>query len=161
MTSGCAVSLLVFAVDLAPIAVVTPIVFLHPLVALILTHIFPSAAGTGYTTRRHGNIVRGFRRDSGYTWERAAMSPRSREELAELALTEEEYRRIVDVLDREPNDLELGIFSALWSEHCGYKHSKPLLRLLPSSGKRGTAGGGFGERRGGGYWRWAGGGVQD
>lgn len=40
MTSGCAVSLLVFAVDLAPIAVVTPIVFLHPLVALILTHIF-------------------------------------------------------------------------------------------------------------------------
>ena len=64
------------------------------------------------------------------------MSPRSREELAELALTEEEYRRIVDVLDREPNDLELGIFSALWSEHCGYKHSKPLLRLLPSSGER-------------------------
>ena len=64
------------------------------------------------------------------------MSPRSREELAELALTEEEYRHIVDVLDREPNDLELGIFSALWSEHCGYKHSKPLLRLLPSSGER-------------------------
>ena len=62
------------------------------------------------------------------------MSPRSKEELAELALTTEEYRRIVDLLDREPNDLELGIFSALWSEHCGYKHSKPLLRLLPSTG---------------------------
>ena len=62
------------------------------------------------------------------------MSPRSKEELAELALTPEEYRRIVDLLDREPNDLELGIFSALWSEHCGYKHSKPLLRLLPSAG---------------------------
>ena len=62
------------------------------------------------------------------------MSPRSKEELAELALTQEEYRRIVDLLDRDPNDLELGIFSALWSEHCGYKHSKPLLRLLPSTG---------------------------
>ena len=59
---------------------------------------------------------------------------RSKDELAELALTTEEYRRIVDLLDREPNDLELGIFSALWSEHCGYKHSKPLLRLLPSTG---------------------------
>ena len=64
------------------------------------------------------------------------MSPRSKEELAELALNEEEYRRIVDLLDREPNDVELGIFSALWSEHCGYKHSKPLLRLLPSAGAR-------------------------
>ena len=64
------------------------------------------------------------------------MSPRSKEELAELALTTKEYRRIVDLLDREPNDLELGIFSALWSEHCGYKHSKPLLRLLPSAGPR-------------------------
>lgn len=40
LTSGCAVSLLVYAVDLAPIAVVTPIVFLHPLVALVLTHLF-------------------------------------------------------------------------------------------------------------------------
>ena len=64
------------------------------------------------------------------------MSPRSKDELAELALTPGEYRRIVDLLDREPNDLELGIFSALWSEHCGYKHSKPLLRLLPSAGPR-------------------------
>ena len=62
------------------------------------------------------------------------MSPRSKDELEELALTPGEYRRIVDLLDREPNDLELGIFSALWSEHCGYKHSKPLLRLLPSAG---------------------------
>ena len=64
------------------------------------------------------------------------MTSRSKEELAELALTQDEYRRIVDLLDREPNDLELGIFSALWSEHCGYKHSKPLLRLLPSTGPR-------------------------
>ena len=64
------------------------------------------------------------------------MSGASKELLAELALTEAEYRRIVDLLDREPNALELGMFGALWSEHCGYKHSKPLLRLLPSSGPR-------------------------
>src|SRR5207302_7599277 len=37
-------------------------------------------------------------------------------------------------LGREPNHLELGMFGALWSEHCGYKTSKPLLRDLPSSG---------------------------
>ena len=64
------------------------------------------------------------------------MSGASKELLAELALTEAEYRRIVDLLDREPNALELGMFGALWSEHCGYKHSKPLLRLLPSVGPR-------------------------
>ena len=64
------------------------------------------------------------------------MNGASKELLAELALTEAEYRRIVDLLDREPNALELGMFGALWSEHCGYKHSKPLLRLLPSSGPR-------------------------
>jgi phosphoribosylformylglycinamidine synthase len=51
--------------------------------------------------------------------------------LAEVALTEEEYRRIVARLGREPNHLELGIFGAMWSEHCGYKHSKPLLRQFP------------------------------
>ena len=52
--------------------------------------------------------------------------------LNEIALTEEEYRLIVDRLGREPNTVELGMFGALWSEHCGYMHSKPLLRLLPS-----------------------------
>ncbi|GIW06314.1 MAG: phosphoribosylformylglycinamidine synthase subunit PurL [Dehalococcoidia bacterium] len=51
--------------------------------------------------------------------------------LADVALTEEEYRRIVARLNREPNHLELGIFGAMWSEHCGYKHSKPLLRQFP------------------------------
>jgi phosphoribosylformylglycinamidine synthase II len=51
--------------------------------------------------------------------------------LAEIALSPEEYELIVDRLDREPNDVELGMFGALWSEHCGYKNSKPLLRELP------------------------------
>ena len=56
----------------------------------------------------------------------------SKEVLEEIALTQGEYETIVQRLDREPNPVELGMFGALWSEHCGYKHSKQLLRLLPS-----------------------------
>ena len=58
--------------------------------------------------------------------------PVSKETLDEIALTEGEYEAVVERLGREPNDLELGMFGALWSEHCGYKHSKRLLGLLPS-----------------------------
>ena len=53
-----------------------------------------------------------------------------------LGLTDGELARIVDLLEREPNHFELAVFSLLWSEHCGYKHSALLLRRLPSSGKR-------------------------
>ena len=60
----------------------------------------------------------------------------SKKALDELALTEAEYEVIVERLEREPNELELGLFGSLWSEHCGYKHSKPLLRLLPGDGPR-------------------------
>ena len=60
----------------------------------------------------------------------------SKQALNELALTEAEYEAIVERLGREPNHLELGLFGSLWSEHCGYKHSKPLLRLLPSDSPR-------------------------
>ena len=56
--------------------------------------------------------------------------------LDEIALSRAEYDRIVDLLDREPNPVELGMFGALWSEHCGYKHSRPLLRFFPSSSPR-------------------------
>jgi phosphoribosylformylglycinamidine synthase II len=49
-------------------------------------------------------------------------------------LTEEEYSRIETLLDRPPTYAELGIFSALWSEHCSYKHSRPILKTLPTSG---------------------------
>jgi len=56
--------------------------------------------------------------------------------LDEVALSEEEYRLIVERLGREPNLVELGMFGSLWSEHCGYKHSKPLLKLLPTQGER-------------------------
>jgi phosphoribosylformylglycinamidine synthase II len=52
--------------------------------------------------------------------------------LEAIALSRAEYDLIVRRLGREPNRLELGMFGALWSEHCGYKHSKPLLRRLPA-----------------------------
>jgi len=47
-------------------------------------------------------------------------------------LTAEEYDRIIRMLGREPTFTELGLFSALWSEHCAYKHSKVFLRQLPT-----------------------------
>src|SRR5690349_9349125 len=52
--------------------------------------------------------------------------------IAEHGLTTEEYERLVAMLEREPTFTELGIVSALWSEHCSYKHSRPLLRTLPT-----------------------------
>ncbi len=55
-------------------------------------------------------------------------------DLRAVALSSQEYRAIVRMIGREPNDLELGMFGALWSEHCGYKTSKPLLRDLPADG---------------------------
>ena len=51
-----------------------------------------------------------------------------------LGLTAEEYDRIIQQLRREPSYTELGLFSALWSEHCAYKHSRVFLRRLPQSG---------------------------
>jgi len=54
----------------------------------------------------------------------------------ELGLTDAEFDLIVEKLDREPNDVELAMFSLLWSEHCAYKHSRKLLRRLPTEGER-------------------------
>jgi len=56
--------------------------------------------------------------------------------IAEHGLTPEEYERIRSALGREPNLLELGIFSVMWSEHCSYKSSKPYLRQFPTRGPR-------------------------
>ena len=53
-----------------------------------------------------------------------------------LGLTTGEYDLIVARLEREPNEVELAMFSLLWSEHCAYKHSKLLLRTLPTEGPR-------------------------
>jgi phosphoribosylformylglycinamidine synthase subunit PurL len=52
--------------------------------------------------------------------------------IAEHGLTTEEYQRVERMLGRSPTFTELGIVSALWSEHCSYKHSRPLLRRLPT-----------------------------
>jgi phosphoribosylformylglycinamidine synthase len=50
----------------------------------------------------------------------------------EVALSDDEYGQIVALLGREPTLVELGMFGAMWSEHCGYKHSRPHLRQLPT-----------------------------
>jgi phosphoribosylformylglycinamidine synthase len=54
----------------------------------------------------------------------------------ELGLTDQEYARISELLGRDPNDIELAMFSLLWSEHCAYKHSRKLLARLPTEGER-------------------------
>ncbi len=54
----------------------------------------------------------------------------------ELGLTDAEFDLIVGKMGREPNDVELAMFSLLWSEHCAYKHSKKLLGSLPTEGPR-------------------------
>lgn len=50
----------------------------------------------------------------------------------EVALSDSEYELILSLLGREPRPVELGMFGAMWSEHCGYKHSRPLLKRFPT-----------------------------
>ncbi|MDD2688833.1 MAG: phosphoribosylformylglycinamidine synthase subunit PurL [Candidatus Omnitrophica bacterium] len=56
--------------------------------------------------------------------------------LEKQGLSKEEYERIKKWLGRQPNYTELGMFSAMWSEHCSYKNSKPVLKLFPTKGKQ-------------------------
>src|SRR5881628_422095 len=63
----------------------------------------------------------------------AAITPQI---VAAHGLSQDEYRRIVGTLGREPNLVELGIFSAMWSEHCSYKSSRRFLKHLPTRGPR-------------------------
>ncbi|MGE3977928.1 MAG: phosphoribosylformylglycinamidine synthase subunit PurL [Nitrospira sp.] len=56
--------------------------------------------------------------------------------IAQHNLTSEEYQKIVDILGREPNLTELGMFSVMWSEHCSYKSSRVHLKKLPTTGPR-------------------------
>ena len=51
-------------------------------------------------------------------------------------LKHEEYKKIVNLIGREPNLVELGIFSAMWNEHCSYKSSKKYLKKLPTKNKK-------------------------
>ncbi len=57
-----------------------------------------------------------------------------KETLALHNLTEEEYEKIIELIGREPNYVELGMFSVMWSEHCSYKSSKVHLKKLPTEG---------------------------
>lgn len=52
--------------------------------------------------------------------------------VAEHGLTPYEYDKLVAMLERTPTLTELGVISALWSEHCSYKHSRPVLKTLPT-----------------------------
>src|SRR5437868_11784345 len=55
---------------------------------------------------------------------------------SDVGLTADEAARVRELLDREPSALEWAMFGAMWSEHCAYKHSKKLLRTLPTKGPR-------------------------
>ena len=58
------------------------------------------------------------------------------EVLAQIALSRDEYERACEMLGRAPTDVELGMIGALWSEHCGYKHSRPLFHHFPTEDER-------------------------
>jgi phosphoribosylformylglycinamidine synthase len=62
--------------------------------------------------------------------------------LREVALTRDEYDEACRRLGRRPNALELGIIGSMWSEHCGYQHSRPLLKRFPTDGARVLVGAG-------------------
>ena len=66
----------------------------------------------------------------------SALAQVSDAQLAEVALTRGEYELASRLLGRAPAEVELGVIGAMWSEHCGYKTSKPLLARLPTSGAR-------------------------
>ena len=56
----------------------------------------------------------------------------TRQVVLEHGLKDDEYEKILEILGREPNYTELGIFSVMWSEHCSYKSSKKWLKTLPT-----------------------------
>ncbi|HOJ84688.1 MAG TPA: AIR synthase related protein, partial [Bacillota bacterium] len=62
------------------------------------------------------------------------MNAKDEQPWRQLGLTEGEYERIRKDLGREPNLVELNIYSVMWSEHCSYKHSRAALRMLPVEG---------------------------
>ncbi|MGD1699972.1 phosphoribosylformylglycinamidine synthase subunit PurL [Dapis sp. BLCC M229] len=65
-----------------------------------------------------------------------SQTPFSSEEIASEGIKPEEYQEILNRLDRHPNKAELGMFGVMWSEHCCYKNSRPLLKQFPTTGKR-------------------------
>ena len=68
------------------------------------------------------------------TVENAAATPEKDQPYHLLGLKPDEYQRILQIIGRAPTFTELGIFSAMWNEHCSYKSSKKWLRTLPTTG---------------------------
>ncbi len=64
------------------------------------------------------------------------MQPITKDLIAQHGLSDDEYKKVVEILGREPNLTELGIFSVMWSEHCSYKSSRVHLKKLPTTGPR-------------------------
>ena len=54
----------------------------------------------------------------------------------DLGLTEAEYDRFAELIGHQPNDTEIGLASGMWSEHCAYKYSKPVLRQFWTKNER-------------------------
>src|SRR2546428_4891509 len=104
--------------------------------------ILPPGVRHGSGWERHGRLFATFprsarRADGPAVWYGArpmmAITPRI---VAAHGLSQVEYARIRKVLGRDPNIVELGVFAAMWSEHCSYKSSRRLLRHLPTKGPR-------------------------
>ncbi|MDJ0625671.1 MAG: phosphoribosylformylglycinamidine synthase subunit PurL [Candidatus Caenarcaniphilales bacterium] len=68
--------------------------------------------------------------------------------LSKSKLTLDEYKLIKDLIGREPNEVEIAMFGVMWSEHCAYKNSKPLLQTLPTKSERVKVLAGPGENAG-------------
>src|SRR5687768_1897397 len=67
------------------------------------------------------------------TWRRFMVEPAITPELIQKHnLTNDEFAKIKEILGREPTYTELGIFSVMWSEHCSYKNTRPVLKLFPT-----------------------------
>ena len=54
----------------------------------------------------------------------------------QMGVSDDEFAMIESILGRLPNYTEIGIFSVMWSEHCSYKNSKPILKKFPTKGER-------------------------
>src|SRR5262245_20554094 len=97
--------------------------------------LFSKALSTRWETRRcrrqrenHGRFL-----SDALEMTEPAITPKL---VKEHGLSPEEYERIRAILGRDPNYTELGIFSVMWSEHCSYKNTRPLLKTFPTRSKR-------------------------
>ena len=61
---------------------------------------------------------------------------KSKKIYAEMGLSPEEFEMVTKILGRLPNYTEIGLFSVMWSEHCSYKNSKPVLKKFPITGEK-------------------------